>query len=224
MRNIIRISWVLLTFILIQSCKKETDPVINDIDGNAYTTVTIGTQIWMAENLKVTKYRNGDLIGTTNPATLDITGESSPKYQWAFGGNENNVATYGRLYTWYAVNDSRNICPTGWHVPSFDEWKILRDYLGGENIAGGKLKETGTSHWYSPNEGATNETGFTAVPGGKKYGGLFEGIGVASLLWSSTVEPNNSKPYFMQMDYAYGYLLWDFEDKISVSVRCLKDN
>ena len=223
MKNIIGISGVLLTIILIQSCKKETDPAIIDIDGNSYTSVTIGTQVWMGENLKVTKYRNGDLIGTTTPATLDITGEITPKYQWAFDGNENNVAAYGRLYTWYAVNDSRNICPIGWHVPSFDEWKTLRDFLGGENVAGGKLKETGTSHWYSPNEGATNVTGFKALPGGRKYGGLFEGIGVANLLWSSTVEPNNSKPYFMQMDYAYGYLLWDFEDKVSVSVRCLKD-
>lgn len=224
MKNIIGISGVLLTIIMIQSCKKETDPAIIDIDGNSYTSVTIGTQVWMGENLKVTKYRNGDLIGTTTPATLDITGEITPKYQWAFDGNENNVAVYGRLYTWYAVNDSRNICPIGWHVPSFDEWKTLRDFLGGENVAGGKLKETGTSHWYSPNEGATNITGFKAIPGGRKYGGLFEGIGVGNLLWSSTVEPNNSKPYFMQMDYAYGYLLWDFEDKISVSVRCLKDN
>jgi uncharacterized protein (TIGR02145 family) len=224
MRNIIRISGVLMTVILIQSCKKETDPVIKDIDGNVYSTVTIGTQVWMGENLRVTKYRNGDLIGTTDPATLDISAESTPKYQWAYNGNESNVATYGRLYTWYTVNDSRNICPTGWHIPSFDEWKILRDYLGGENVAGGKLKETGTSHWYSPNEGATNLTGFTALPGGRKYAGLFEGIGVANLLWSSTIEPKSLKPYFMQMDYAYGYLYWDFEDKISVSVRCLKDN
>ena len=90
---------------------------VTDIDGNVYHTVTIGTQVWMVENLKTTKYRNGVAIGTTTPATLSILSESLPtKYQWAYGGNESNVAIYGRLYTWYTVTDSRNIAPTGWHV------------------------------------------------------------------------------------------------------------
>jgi uncharacterized protein (TIGR02145 family) len=224
MKNIISISGLILSIILIQSCKKETDDVIKDIDGNVYNSVTIGTQVWMTENLKVTRYRNGDLIRTTTPATLDVTAEIAPKYQWAYDGNESKVETYGRLYTWYAVSDSRNLCPTGWHVPAFDEWKTLRDFLGGENIAGGKLKESGTSHWASPNEGASNETGFTARPGGEKYIERFEGMGVVSRMWSSTVESNTSKPYFLQMDFGYSYLYWDFEDKISISVRCLKDN
>jgi uncharacterized protein (TIGR02145 family) len=109
MKNMIRISGIVLLISLINSCKKDVDNTIRDIDGNAYTSVTIGTQIWMVENLKTTKYRNGDLIGTTNPATLDITNESTPKYQWAYDGNETNVATYGRLYTWYVVTDSRNV-------------------------------------------------------------------------------------------------------------------
>ena len=122
---------------------------VPDIDGNVYNTVTIGTQVWMAENLKTTKYRNGDLIGTTTPATLDISGESYTKYQWAYDGNESNVATYGRLYTWYAVTDTRNVCPTGWHVPTDAEWTTLTTFLGGESVAGGKLKETGTTHWAS---------------------------------------------------------------------------
>src|SRR4029078_12512714 len=148
--------------ILVISCKKdnETPATVTDIDGNVYHTVTIGTQVWMVENLKTTKYRNGDLIGTTIPATLDISSESTPKYQWAYKGEESNVATYGRLYTWYAVADSRNVCPTGWHVPSDAEWTTLTTYLGGESVAGGKLKENGTVHWESPNTGATNESGF----------------------------------------------------------------
>ena len=107
---------VLLSTFIIQSCRKEVDKevdnTIKDIDGNVYITVTIGTQVWMVENLKTTKYRNGDLIGTTTPATKDITNETTPKYQWAYNGNESNVDIYGRLYTWYAVTDSRNICPT----------------------------------------------------------------------------------------------------------------
>ncbi len=91
---------------------------VTDIDGNVYKIVTIGTQKWMAENLKVTKYRNGDLIGTTTPASKDISTESSPKYQWAYNGtaNADTINTYGRLYTWYAVTDNRSVCPTGWHI------------------------------------------------------------------------------------------------------------
>src|SRR5512133_2727329 len=102
---------------------------VKDIDGNVYQTITIGTQVWMVENLKTTKYRNGDLIGTTTPASLVIEGESAPKYQWAYDGNESNVAIHGRLYTWYVATDSRNVCPTGWHVPSDAEWTVLTDYL-----------------------------------------------------------------------------------------------
>jgi uncharacterized protein (TIGR02145 family) len=130
MKNLFGIVGVILLIILVHSCETDDANAIKDVDGNVYTSVTIGTQVWMVENLKTTKYRNGDLIGTTNPATLDITGETSPKYQWPHDGNESNVATYyGRLYTWWAVTDSRNVCPTGWHVPSYAEWTTLTDYL-----------------------------------------------------------------------------------------------
>ena len=138
--------------ICLTCCKKDEDkPAVEygtvvDIDGNSYKTVKIGSQEWMAENLKTTKYRNGDSIKTTIPSTLDLTNETSPKYQWAYGGIESNVATYGRLYTWYAVTDSRNVCPIGWHIPSDSEWTILTNYLGGINTAGGKMKEIGTTH------------------------------------------------------------------------------
>jgi len=115
-------------FILTNSCKKDDESpsnTVKDIDGNVYHTVTIGTQVWMVENLKTTKYRNGDLIGTSTPATLDIRGESNPKYQWAYDGNESNVAVYGRLYAWYTLTDSRNVCPIGWHAPTDTEWTTL---------------------------------------------------------------------------------------------------
>ena len=166
---------------------------------NAYKTITIGTQTWMAENLRATIYQNGALIGTTTPATLDITGESTPKYQWAYGGNENNVVTYGRLYSWYAATDSRNICPNGYHLPSNGEWIILATYLGGSIVTGGKLKETGTTHWYFPNEGATNESGFTALPGGDRLSdGTFSGINNDGHWWSSTEDgPNYAMSRYM---------------------------
>ena len=121
---------------------------VSDIDGNTYPTIEIGTQTWMAESLKTTRFRNGDLIGTTTPTDKNISGESFPKYQWAYEGNEVNVAEYGRLHTWYTVTDSRNICPTGWHVSTDEEWHTLVLYLDGSavlsspesKIAGGKLK------------------------------------------------------------------------------------
>jgi uncharacterized protein (TIGR02145 family) len=160
---------------------------VSDIDGNTYSTIVIGTQTWMTENLKTTRYRNSDLIGTTTPATLDISAETTPKYQWAYDGNESNVAAYGRLYTWYAVTDSRNVCPAGWHVPSDAEWNTLIAYLGDQYDAGDKLKETGTVHWNSPNAGATNESGFTALPGGERNNGdTFNYIGKYGTWWSAT--------------------------------------
>lgn len=167
------------------------DPLtVDDIDGNTYNIVRIGTQLWMKENLKTTKYIDGSLIGTTTPATLDISGEATPKYQWAYDGNEANVATYGRLYTWYAVTDNLKICPVGWHVPSDAEWTTLTTFLGGESVAGGKLKEVGTTHWAIPNAGATNETGFTALPGGwRNPFGTYGGISDFGSWWSSTEDP-----------------------------------
>jgi uncharacterized protein (TIGR02145 family) len=103
--------------------------LVTDIDGNNYSTVIIGSQVWMVENLKSIKYCNGDTISSTIPAAFNISNESTPKYQWAYDGIDSNANTYGRLYTWYTVTDIRNICPTGWHVPSIDEWTVLSDYL-----------------------------------------------------------------------------------------------
>jgi uncharacterized protein (TIGR02145 family) len=214
-------------FLTISCNKVENNPLsMTDPDGNVYTSVTIGKQVWMAENLKTSKYRNGDLIGTTIPATLHITGENSPGYQWAYDGDEANVPAYGRLYTWWAVTDRRKICPAGWHVPSDAEWTTLTTFLGGDSVAGGKLREAGTTHWATPNNGATNETGFTALPGGYKYTGPFYGKGSEGDWWSSTeTEPS----------YACSRLLSSNNDRNIVripndwegygfSVRCLRDN
>ena len=169
---------------------------VTDIDGNTYQTVKIGDQWWMAENLKVTHYRNGDVI----PNVTDITEWSnlSTGAYCNYDNDANNATTYGRLYNWYAVNDSRNIAPEGWHVPSDEEWKELEVYLGMSQSdadatgwrgtdEGGKLKETGTVHWNSPNIGATNESGFSALPGGFRYGnGTYDYMGNYAFFWSSS--------------------------------------
>jgi uncharacterized protein (TIGR02145 family) len=225
MNNIIRISGIVLLILLIHDCKKEVDKVIKDIDGNVYTSVTIGTQVWMVENLKTTRYCNGDSIGTTNPATLDITNESTPKYQWAYNGNEANVAAYGRLYTWYAVTDSRNVCPTGWHLPEIFEWTTLTTYLGGDSVAGGKLKETGLTHWTTPNAGATNETGFTALPSGYRFlDGSIINSGLIGFWWSSS-EYSATDANFSFMICYFSTLHRHYDNKkYGFSVRCLKDN
>jgi uncharacterized protein (TIGR02145 family) len=197
---------------------------MTDQDDNVCKTIQIGTQVWMAENLKVTKYRNGELIGTTDPATLSIANEMSPKYQWPCLNDESNVATYGRLYTWDAVNDSRNLAPEGWHVARYDEWITLRDMLGGESIAGGKLKETGTTHWSSPNTGATNESGFTALPGGlRDPGGFFYTTNQPGNWWTST-ESVSPKVWHAYTDGVAGYLLLLGSNKsVGYAVRCVRD-
>src|ERR1035437_9826192 len=201
-----------------------TDPIIvNDIDGNIYDVVRIGSQIFMAENLKTTKYDNGDLIGTTTPATLDISGETTPKYQWAYAGDESNVATYGRLYTWYAATDSRSVCPTGWHVPSNEEWVMLQNTFGGSIVAGSKMKEAGFSHWIYPNEGADNSSGFNALPGGLRYG-TFNFITMRSNYWSSHNYSTLNADYY-ELSYEYTNFLWggDVPKTWGMSIRCLKD-
>jgi uncharacterized protein (TIGR02145 family) len=210
-----------------------TLPLPTDMDGNSYDEVKIGSQVWMKENLKTTKYSNGDLIGTTTPATLNISTESSPKYQWAYGGDENNVETYGRLYTWYAATDERNICPTGWHVPTDEEWATLETFLGGSAIAGGKLKQgyEGDNpeyyygpYWYYPNTGANNESGFTGLPAGlrSKYGD-FNYLQIYFDVWSATEVDENLAFDRMLMFDSSSTDRCNASKKDGYSVRCIKD-
>jgi uncharacterized protein (TIGR02145 family) len=197
-----------------------------DFDGNNYTSVVIGTQTWLTQNLKTTSYRNGDPIGTTVPATLDITAEVSPKYQWAVNNDVNNVAVYGRFYTWFAVTDARNVCPVGYHVPSDTEWETLKAFLGGEAVAGGKIKELGTTHWQTPNTGATNETGFTAVAGGyRNFNGSFVSFSVSSPYWSATENTSNTAWGWGQGLYYNSAILLrgGFDKPDGCVVRCIKD-
>jgi uncharacterized protein (TIGR02145 family) len=195
---------------------------VTDIDGNVYNTITIGTQVWMAENLKTTKYRNGNAIPnvTDNATWAALTTGAYCNYN----NDANNVAIYGRLYNWYALSDSRNIAPIGWHVSTDAEWTTLTSYLGGETGAGGKLKETGTSHWASPNTGATNQTGFTALPGGARfYNGPFDFFEYTGCWWTST-EGSTSSAWGISMYYNDGNKpRTNFPKYYGFSVRCVKD-
>jgi uncharacterized protein (TIGR02145 family) len=198
---------------------------VTDIDGNVYNTIKIGTQVWLKENLKVTKYNNGDAIATTNPVTADIAQEeSNAKYQWAYEGDENNVKVYGRLYTYHAIADSRKVCPAGWHVPSDKEWQTLATFLGGEDIAGEKLKEKGTSHWQS-DMAANNESGFTAVAGGyRNANGTFGGL-AENGFWRSSTANGDYFAWYLGMTSGYKSLYRDYNipKENGLSVRCLKD-
>ncbi len=188
---------ILTAILLISNCKKNiTDEeietgTVTDIDGNVYQTVKIGTQWWMAENLKVTHYRNGDIIlrKEDNTTWVNLTMGACCNYD----NNSNNVHTYGKLYNWYAVDDNHNIAPEGWHVPSDEDWQILIEYLGGKWLAGGKMKETGTTHWEIPNEGATNESGFSALPSGYRnyHDGRYDDLGFSADFWSSSESESN---------------------------------
>jgi uncharacterized protein (TIGR02145 family) len=195
---------------------------VADIDGNIYHSITIGSQVWLLENLKTTKYNNGDPIPniTSNTGWLHLTTGAYCSYD----NNDSNATTYGLLYNRYAVFDSRNIAPTGWHVASDEEWTILSDYLGGDSIAGGKLKETGTTHWISPNTGATNETGFTGLPGGFRHkSGDFDDIGRSGSWWTLGLDNeghcwerwlyNDSPEVDRSLD----------DEALGFSVRCIKD-
>ncbi|MGE5406657.1 MAG: FISUMP domain-containing protein [Methanosarcina sp.] len=197
---------------------------VKDADGNFYHTVIIGSQTWFAENLKTRKYSNGDLIGTTDPITKDNSPESTPKYQWAAGGNEINVPLYGRLYTWYAATDNRKICPAGWHVPSDAEMLTLANYAGGVAEAGGRLKEYGTNHWTSPNTGATNSYGFVALPAeGRTIDGTFGNFGDYADFWTNT-EFNLSEAWYWNILYVAPYFTnKKIEKNYATSVRCIKD-
>jgi uncharacterized protein (TIGR02145 family) len=198
---------------------------VSDFDGNVYTVVPIGTQVWLKENLITGKLNDGSPITlVTDGTTWSVY--TTPTLCYYNNDEATNKSIYGALYNWYAVNSGK-LCPTGWHVPTYDEWIILITYLGGEPVAGGKLKETGTTHWTAPNAGATNETGFTALPGGFNYGSgsfWFQNIGVAGVWWSSTPVPATSYVHSLSMDYSVPSTYWMNSNKNDgISVRCLKD-
>ena len=194
-----------------------------DIDNNIYYSILFGNQEWMGSNLKVTRYGNGDLIGTTSPVTLDIRSETNPEYQWVYNGDENAVINYdGRLYSWYAATDSRKLCPEGWHLPGDEEWTVLINYLGGEAVAGGKMKTV--HHWMNPNTGATNESGFGAIPAGTRDpDGTFQAQDFIARWWSST-SYSTTEAYNRYCDYLTQHVIKSVNSGSSgYSVRCIKN-
>jgi uncharacterized protein (TIGR02145 family) len=199
-----------------------------DNDGHTYKTVLIGpgkagTQTWMAENVRTTTYTNGDAIPNVTDGP-DWIGLATGAYCWYNNNKDSFDIPYGKLYNWFAVQDSRGLCPVGWHVPSNTEWVDLLTCLGGDTLAGGKLKESGTSHWMVPNTGATNMSGFTGLPGGLRYtDALFVSIYLNAYFWTSTENSATKAQCYVlnaNQKMAYGYS----KEKIrGHSLRCIKD-
>ena len=206
-----------------------------DADGNNYAVVEINTQTWMAENIKTTSYVGGDAIPlvTNNTEWYNLENNDTDKAYCFYDNDENSV--YGALYTYAAATNGDNtgtgvqgVCPTGWHIPSDDEWTILTTYLGGESVAGGKLKSTCMELWNAPNTGATNERGFTALPGGLRESyidGSFHYDGIYSYWWSATEDSGSSLgAWYHSFAYLYTNVYRDLNYKsYGFSVRCIKD-
>jgi uncharacterized protein (TIGR02145 family) len=216
-------------YVDLLEAKLEALEGVKDIDNNKYDIITIGTQTWMAENLKTTRYNDGTVIPlvTDGAAWGTASTNGAPGYCW-YNNESSNLISYGALYNWYAINTTtngnKNVCPTGWHVPTDGEWTTLTTYLGGETVAGGKMKEAGLAHWDTPNTGATNESGFAGLPGGDRYyDGTFGFIGGYGYWWSST-EDDTTYAWNRALNGYYGYVDRTSNGKGSgFSVRCLRD-
>ncbi|MCK9423237.1 MAG: fibrobacter succinogenes major paralogous domain-containing protein [Bacteroidales bacterium] len=224
-----------VTIVLSSNCKKSDDnnnnpsTTVSDKDENVYHTVTIGTQTWMVENLRTTKFNDGTSIPLVTDST-DWNNLTTPGYCWYNNDANTYKNTYGALYNWFTVNSGK-LCPPGWHIPTYSEWETLINYLGGSSIAGAKMKtigtiEAGTGLWYTPNEGATNESGFSAVPSGYRYysGNFLNSVGRLGYFWSGTehslpygwgtnLYSSNSVAFRTYGDKRYGF-----------SARCMKNN
>ena len=207
---------------IIMICTKPIPgETVTDLNGNLYHSVKIGTQVWMLENLRTSRFSNGDSI---RYVTMNYYWNTTlPKFCY-YNNDTANAKTYGALYNWFAAADSRGIAPAGWHVPTQEEWKTLLDYCGGANIAGGKLKSAGTTYWQGGNWGATNETGFSALPAGNRdYDGDFSSLGTGTVFWTST-ESNATGAYFIDIQYnTIQSIILHGSKYGGVSLRCIKD-
>lgn len=217
---------VLATFI---SCEKDDNKdeefpaTVTDIDGNIYQTVKIGSQLWMADNLRVTHYRDGSVIPniTDNGAWSGLTSGARCYYN---NDSASHDAVYGVLYNGYAITDSRNMAPEGWHVATSDDWDELKTALGGTAEIGGKLKEEGTTHWITPNTGATNETHFGALPGGlRNETGTYSNLASSGYWWAP--DEGTGDNLWIRSLYCNELKIftYSFSKKKAFSVRCVKD-
>ena len=195
---------------------------VSDFEGNTYKTVAIGSQTWMAENLRSIKLNDGTAIRvvTDNNTWSNL---STPAYAYYSNDSVNNKYAYGALYNWYTVHTNK-LCPAGWHVPTDAEWTALNTFLGVDTLAGGKLKTTGSFIWYSPNTYATNSTGFNALPGGYRfYNGSFNNSGISGNWWTAS-ENSSSSAWYNYLTFNKGNLYRNNIDKLyGLSVRCIKD-
>lgn len=237
MKKAFSLSIVLLIVVALNSCSTQNpNPNINgnnptytqgstvtDIDGNVYPTIVTNCgQAWMQKNLNVSHYRNGDIIPQVTDPTqwYDLTTGA-----WCYYNNDPAMGViYGKLYNWYAVNDSRGLAPTGYHVPSDTEWTSLETCLGGSSLAGGAMKEATTIHWLSPNTEATNISGLTFLPGGTlSGGGSFDYLGSHGYWWSSTESTSmNAWDRDLYSGSGWAFRTGNFKPW-GISVRCLRD-
>jgi uncharacterized protein (TIGR02145 family) len=205
--------------IVMAGCKKEKEEptTVTDIDGNTYNIVKIGDQEWLGKNLNVTRYNNGD------PIHQGLTTANKQGAYINSNGEPGITDTYGRMYNSYAARDPKGVCPVGWHVATKDEWEQLITFLGGADVAGGKLKEAGLDHWQDPNIGATDEYGFKALPGGYGAGNY---ISTVASFWTTT------RVYGEDNDETFMYYLYHNNTNISrdsdygpsgYSIRCIRD-
>lgn len=200
---------------------------IIDVDGNGYNIVKIGSQVWMAENLRTTKLNDGSPIKIIKDQYTNWPNTTVPAYAW-YDYSIENLHPYGALYNWHTIENGK-LCPVGWHVPTMEEWMTLKNELGGSEVAGGKLKEQGTAHWQSPNKDATDEYGFGAVAGGNRtdnYG--FQDKGIIARYWASDkriLGGGSEIIYYAEMIYHTGWLQITGINRIKwgFSVRCIKD-
>ena len=240
---------------LIASCKKDSDDSVviqpdnndgqlgnggNDQDGNPFTSVIIGSQEWMNKNLSVATYTDGTPIPQVTDPNVWVS-LTTGAWCWYDNNGAAYGAAYGRLYNWYAVAGIYNaeslanpalrkqLAPTGWHVPSYEEWNEITNYLGGANVAGGKMKTTGniedaTGLWRFPNTGANNSSSFSGVPGGYcDQSGWFGTIGHSGSWWSKTEDTANN-PWFFDLSYGDSYAArLQVDKRYGFSVRCLRD-
>ncbi len=234
MRHNLLIAIILIAIGLTEICAQTDNTFTDSRDGSVYQTVTIGKQVWMAENLKYLP----SVVGSA-------TGSGTTPYYYVYGYEGTNVedaqstanyAVFGVLYNWPAAmagsiagrsnpSGGQGVCPTGWHLPNDAEWTELFDYLGGIPFAGGKLKEIGTNHWISPNAAATNETGFTALPGGRRVSsGAFESVGENGYWWGDTDVSIIFAKYWIMYNSNSSVFRMQSNKAMGLSVRCVKDN
>ena len=207
---------------------------VTDIDGNTYPVINIGTQAWMAENLRSTRYQNGDTIPNVTSSLIWQDLETGARCYYDDDPIA-NAAEYGALYNWFAVVDDRNICPQGWHVPTDAEWNIMAVFLDatvdttdngsytGTDI-GDQLKEAGTAHWTAPNASATNSSGFRALPGGQRFGTAFHNVNTDGLWWTSTTGNTADHAWYRQLLYvSTGIKRVTYFKVNGMSCRCVSD-